>query len=371
MGLPQGALGIEHGAKRREGRPQRLRLRHGGRTVIRLTRSVVVTDHPWPAIEPEQQVLARAGAKLTLAPAATESQLIECVVEADAILTCFARVTAPILEAAPRLTVVGRYGIGVDNIDVEAATRLGILVTNVPSYCEDEVAEHALGLILALARGLVDFDRGIRMDDWSLTQVVPPLRRIRGRTLGIVGVGRIGRLLARKAQGLGLDVIGCRSNDAEAGSDSDAVEIVSLRDIARRADFVSLHVPLRPDTRHLIDERFLRAMKPSAFLINTARGEVIDQRALVAALRENWIAGAGLDVLDTERVAREDPLLAQRNVIVTPHVAYYSEESLLELGRLAAENVASVLTGHVPASVVNSEVLALDRWRKLRRGRGT
>ena len=276
--------------------------------------TVVVTDHPWPSVEAEREIL------------------------------------------------------GVDNIAVDIATENGILVTNVPSYCQDEVTDHALAMIFAFARQLVTFDRGVRAGDWSLEQLAHPIRRIRGATLGIVGLGRIGLLLAGKAHALGFEVI-AHDLDATAAQDHREVELVSLEELARRADYVSLHVPLAEATQGLVDDSFLRAMKPSAFLINTARGGVVDQNALVGALRDGWIAGAALDVFTPERIPSDDPLLSFPNVIATPHVAYYSEESLIDLGRLAAENVATVLAGEKPAAVVNPEVLALERWRDLRDSR--
>jgi D-3-phosphoglycerate dehydrogenase len=329
------------------------------------TFTVVVTDHPWASVDAEKEVLGRVGAEMTFAGAPGDSDLEALVRDADAILTCFREVGPEVVRAGTRLKVIGRYGIGVDNIAVDVATENGILVTNVPSYCQDEVTDHALAMILAFARQLVTFDRGVHAGDWSLGQLAQPIRRIRGRTLGIVGLGRIGLLLARKARALGFEVIACELNPS-AVTEEAGVELVPLDELAGRADFVSLHVPLVDATRHLIDEAFLRRMKASAFLVNTARGGVVDQDALVAALRGGWIAGAGLDVFTPERIPEHDPLLALPNVIATPHVAYYSEESLVDLGRLAAENVATVLAGERPAAVVNPEVLALDRWRDLR-----
>ena len=329
--------------------------------------TVLVTDHPWASVAAEREVLARVGAEMRFADTG-DAELATLSRDADAILTCFAEVGPEIVEAAERLRVIGRYGIGVDNIAVDAATEHGILVTNVPVYCRDEVTDHVLAMILAFARQLATFDRAIRSGDWSLGQLAHPIRRLRGLTLGIVGLGQIGLALARKAQALGLKVVAHDANRSSVPEDVD-VELVSLHELARRADFVSLHVPLDDGTRHLVDEAFLHEMKETAFLVNTARGGVVDQEALVAALREGRIAGAALDVFTPERISADDPLLALPNVIATPHVAYYSEESLVDLGRLAAENVAAVLAGERPAAVVNPEVLTLDRWRSLRETR--
>jgi D-3-phosphoglycerate dehydrogenase len=326
-------------------------------------RIVMVTDHPWASFDAEVEALNRAGARLAIAQTGEPQELIDLARDADAILTCFAHVSEAVVQAAERLQVIGRYGIGVDNIAVEMATARGVLVTNVPSYCEHEVAEHALALLLALARRLTTFDRAVRDGDWSL-QRGAPIHRVHGQTLGIIGFGKIGRTLARKASALGLKVIAYSPREPEAVSAAGA-EPVELRELAQRADFVSLHVPLSDETTHLIDEEFLRVMKPTAVLINTARGLLVDQAALLTALNEGWIAGAAADVFSPERLDPGDPLLAAPNLIATPHVAYYSEESLVDLGRLAAENVADVLSGRLPAAIVNPEVLALERWRHL------
>jgi D-3-phosphoglycerate dehydrogenase len=320
-------------------------------------RLVLVTDHPWPSVDAEVETLAAVGARPVFAETGEEEELIALVRDADAILTCFARVTPRVVESGPRLRVIGRYGVGVDNIAVETATALGIPVTNVPSYCEHEVAEHALALLLALARRVVVFDRSVRDGEWSLRRG-QPVHRIAGATLGIVGFGRIGRTLARKAQGLGMTVVVHAPRLAAADARAAGVEAVPLDELARRADFVSLHVPLGEETRHLVGRELLRAMKPTAFLVNTARGGVVDRDALLEALRDGWIAGAALDVVEPEPLPPDDPLLALPNLIATPHAAYYSEESLVNLGRLAAENVAAVLDGRRPASVVNPQALA-------------
>jgi len=328
-------------------------------------RIVLVTDHPWSSIDAEVEVLAAVGARLVFAQTGEQAELVELARDADAILTCFARTSEAVVAVADRLVVIGRYGIGVDNIAVEMASARGVLVTNVPSYCEHEVAEHALALMLALARRITVYDRGVREDDWSL-QRGAPLHRIHGGTLGIIGFGNIGRTLAAKATALGLNVIAHHPRAPEA-IEAAGYEAVELRELAELADFVSVHVPLTDETTHLIDEDFLRAMKPTAVLVNTARGLVVDQAALVEALRDDWIAGAAADVFTPERLDPSDPLLGVPNLIATPHVAYYSEESLEDLGRLAAENVAAVLAGRMPAAIVNREVLALERWQHLAR----
>jgi D-3-phosphoglycerate dehydrogenase / 2-oxoglutarate reductase len=316
---------------------------------------VLVTDHTWPSVTPEAEVLARVGASLVVAPSDDEETLAALASDADAILTCFAQVTRRVIEAGKRLQVIGRYGIGVDNIDVATATRLGIPVTNVPAYCVDEVAEHVFALLLCAARKVHLYDRAVREGDWSLARGAP-IHRVAGRTLGIVGFGRIGSAVARKAEGLGLEVV---VHDPAASD-------LGLHELAERADFVTIHAPLTAETEGMIGRDFLRRMKPTAVLVNAARGAIVDQDALLQALREHWIAGAALDVFVPERLPPGHPLLDQPNLIATPHVAFYSEESVHDLEVLAAENVASILSGRRPAALVNPEVLDLPRWAHLR-----
>jgi len=327
-------------------------------------RLVLVTDHPWPSIDEEVRTLATVGARPVFAETGEEEELVELVRDAEGILTCFARVTPRVVESGPLLQVIARYGVGVDNIAVDVATTLEIPVTNVPSYCEHEVSEHALALMFALARKTVVYDRSVHGGEWSLAEG-HPIHRIAGTTLGIVGFGRIGRVLARKAQGLGMTVVVHQPRLAGSDARAAGVEAVTLDELARRADFISLHLPLDEATRHIVGREFLRTLKPSAFLVNTARGGIVDRDALLEALREGWIAGAAIDVVEPEPLPPDDPLLALPNLIATPHVAYYSEESLVDLGRLAAECVAAVLAGRRPAAIVNPEVLAAPRWRDL------
>lgn len=325
---------------------------------------VLVTDYTWDSTEPEAAIVAEAGAELVIARTGDPAELAELVVDADAILTCFSQVPAGVISAGRRLQVIGRYGIGLDNIDVAEATRLGVMVTNVPAYCLDEVAEHALALILGMARNVPGYDRQVRAGNWEL-KAARPLFRVAGSTLGIVGYGRIGQTLAAKVAGLGMTVL---AHDPHLDPDrvrARGAEPCELDDLLRRSDFVSLHLPLTADTRRLIDDAKLRLMKPTAFLVNTSRGGALDQEALHSALAEGRLAGAALDVFEPERLPDDHPLLTQPNLVATPHVAFYSEQSVLELQRRAARNVADALLGRRPESVVNPEVLALPRWAHL------
>lgn len=327
-------------------------------------RIVLVTDYTWPSTEPEAEVLARIGAKLIVADSGTEKELLELVPKADAILTCFAEVSPKVIQAGNQLQVIGRYGIGVDNIAVDTATSLGIPVTNVPVYCADEVAEHTLALLLASARSICRYDTAIRIDNWNLSTGAP-MYRMHGRTLGILGFGHIGRTLAIKAQGFGMRII-VHDPYIDAGMvTEDQVEAVSMNNLFSEADFLSVHTPLAPQTRGLIDEARLRSMKSTAIVVNCARGAIIDHIALERALREGWIAAAAGDVFEPEHLSPDHPLLALPNLIVTPHVAFYSEESVRDLEVKAAENVAAILAGRRPNAVVNPEVFDLPRWAHL------
>ena len=326
--------------------------------------SILITDHPAANVDIETAVLRAARGRLTIARSGTESELLALAPEADAIMTCFAHVPPSVVLGAPRLQVIGRYGVGTDNIAVDAATERGVIVANVPAYCVDEVAEHAIALLLALARRIASYDRAVRAGDWALT-TGKPIHRLAGQSLGVVGFGRIGRTVAARGHALGLHVLGYDPRAADGAFSSLNVKRVTLGELLSASDFISLHTPLTKDTHHLINWDRLKMMKSTAVVINTSRGAVIDLVALERALRSGVIAGAGLDVFEPERLAQGHPLLSLESVILTPHVAFYSEESIGDLQRLAAENVAAVLGGRLPASVVNPQVLQLPRWAGL------
>ena len=315
------------------------------------TLKAVITDHHYTDIDAATRVLADAEIDVVVCACRGEDDALEAGRDADAVLNQHVPITARALAAWPRCRGVVHFGKGVDNIDVAAATERGIWVANVRDANWDEVSNHVLALMLAWARGLPAFDRGVRAGEWSYRLAVPR-HRLAGQTLGIVGFGDIGRTLAAKANALGLDVIAATRHPAPTGH----VGFVGLDDLLRSADYVSLHVPLTAATTHLIGARELALMKRSAFLINTSRGRVVDQAALVAALREGRIAGAGLDVTDPEPPAADDPLLALDNVLLTPHAAWYSEESREHVTVHAALEAVRILRGERPTSPVNPEV---------------
>ena len=327
-----------------------------------MTSRILITDYAWPHLDIEREVLAAVDGEILVAGGGSAEEIIALAPQADAILTCWQDVPVEALEIAPACRVVSRYGIGLDNIPVGRATELGMLVTNVPDFCLEEVSDHVMALLLATARQLLPLARTPDRSDWS-RETPRPIPRVRGQTLGLVGFGNIARALVPKAQGFGLRVIAftprLQADDAPEG-----VEVTNdLGVLLAASDYVSIHCPLTEETAHLIDCGALAQMKPSALLINTSRGGVIDESALIAALREGRIGGAALDVTDPEPPAADNPLLALENVIVTPHAAFYSLEATAELARKAAENVVTVLQGGIPRTLVNAEVLERENCR--------
>lgn len=316
-------------------------------------KKVLVTDHPWPDVEVERSILAEVPAELVVPDASDVSTLTAAARDVDAIMTCWAKVPEAVIAAAPRCRIVARMGVGLDNIDVAAATARRILVTNIPDYCMEEVAEHALALLLSLARKVAFYHAQSKSGCYDLN-AGPPLRRVAGKTLGIVGLGTIGRRLAARAIGLGLNVLAA---DPNPGQPMPGVILCPLEELLANSDYVSLHLPLTSATRHLIGAEQLRRMRPSAYLINTARGGLVDPQALAAALATGRIAGAGLDVQENEPPDLSQAPYNDPRVIVTPHASFLSEESLLELRQRVAQQVADVLSGRRPPHIINPQVL--------------
>jgi D-3-phosphoglycerate dehydrogenase len=314
---------------------------------------VLITDYAWPDVEIERRTLAEIDAELIVAEKSQQDAAglaaLAKTHQVDAIMTNWAKVPQAVIEASPKCRIVSRLGIGLDNIDVAWCTSRGIPVTNIPDYCLIEVAEHALALLLALSRKVAFYHHATKAGRYQL-QAGPKLRRIEGQTLGIVGLGNIGRKLAEKALGIGLTVI---ATSRSGKSNVAGVKIVSLDELLATSDYVSLHVPATPQTRHMIGAAQLAKMKPSAYLINTARGSLIDTAALAAALEAGRLAGAALDVQDPEPPNLSQPPYNDERVIITPHAAFVSEESLANLRLRVARQVAARLKGGVPENVVN------------------
>jgi D-3-phosphoglycerate dehydrogenase / 2-oxoglutarate reductase len=309
----------------------------------------LLTDYAWPDLDIERRILGDADVELVVAERTDAAALADLAHDCDAVLTNWVKVPESVIAAAPKCRIICRLGIGLDNIDVAAATNRQIPVTNVPDYCLVEVAEHALALLLALARKVGFYHHETKQGRYAL-QAGPPLRRIEGQTLGIIGLGNIGRKLAEKAAPLGLRVLAVTRNRRQPLPD---VRVVDLDELLAESDYVSLHLPLTAETKYLIGAAQLARMKPSAYLINTARGGLIDTDALARALADGRLAGAALDVQDPE-----PPNLAQSpyndpRVIITPHAAFVSQESLANLRERVARQVVDRLQGRRPENVVN------------------
>ena len=332
----------------------------------------VVTDYDFPTLEPERAVLEAAGIELIPTQSRDEAELIENCRSADALLVEYATITRPVVAALERCRVIVRYGVGYDNLNVAAATERGIWACNVPDYSIDEVSDHALALLFALARKIVALSNAVQAGQWDV-QVAKPIFRLQQQTVGVVGFGRIGAALGRKAAALGCRILAYDAYlSAEQITERGAVA-ADFETLLRESDFVSIHAPLTPETRHLIGERTLRLMKPTAFLINTSRGPLVDARAVARAIREGWIAGAGLDVLEEEPIPPDHPLIGLPNCLITPHAAYYSEQSFVDLKTKAAQEVVRVLRGGEPKNPLNPEVRrrAAERAQALRRQHGS
>jgi D-3-phosphoglycerate dehydrogenase / 2-oxoglutarate reductase len=313
---------------------------------------IVITDCDHPSIEFEKKILSQIDLELNLEDCKTEDDVIAVASDADGILNQYAPITKKVIQSLTQCKIISRYGVGVDNVDVKAATEHNIIVANVPDYCVDEVSTHAMSLILACARGLTILDRKIREQKWDFT-VVKPLFRTEDQTVGLFGLGRIASSVAKKASGFGFKVI---AYDPYVSKAEGNIELVNLDYLLKSADFLSIHAPLTKETRHSFGENELRKMKKSAFLVNTSRGPLINENALYRALKEKWIAGAALDVMEKEPPDWHNPLLSFENIIITPHISFYSEESYKELKIKVADSVVAVLKGNLPRSAVNPQV---------------
>jgi D-3-phosphoglycerate dehydrogenase len=320
---------------------------------------VVLTDYVWESLDVEKKTLAGL-AELVAYKAKTIDEVLPELADCDAMLnTYLAPIDAAVMAKMPKCRIIARYGIGVDTIDLEAATQAGIIVTNNPTYCIEEVAEHTMALLLACARKVAFYDRLVRDGRW---EVPPgkPLHRLAGRTLGLVGFGNIARQVAVRAAAFGLRVLFADPNVKEGQFDAPGKK-VELAQLLRESDFVSLHPPLVLQTRKMINDDAFAQMKPGAYLINCARGPIVDTDALVRALDARKIAGCALDTIDPEPLPNPHPLRGRDNVVVAPHAAWYSEEALVGLQAGAPNEVRRVLSGEWPVNVVNPAVRGKNR----------
>ena len=318
---------------------------------------IVITDYRFPDIEQEKRAVEAAGGTLVAGQAVTEEQVADLCRDADGVLNARAPVTKRAIAAMERCRIIVRYGIGVDTIDVPAATARGIMVANVPDYCLDEVSDHALTLLLMLSRQMIPAIALAREDVWPVSKM-PPLQRLRGQTCGLIGCGRIGSLLAGKVQALGMNVIIHDPYLSEPRAREMGAELVSFDALLSRADFISLHAPLNETTHHLLGEAAFNKMKKTASIINTARGGLIDEIALLAALDAGKIFGAGLDVVESETAVTpvRTALVRHPKMVVTAHTAWLSQQARASLQLRAIEQVIACLKGEKPYGLINREL---------------
>lgn len=318
--------------------------------------NIMITDVSFPDVSLELAELQSVDASLVRLNCKTPNDVIQQCQQADALLVQYAPLTAQVLNSLPRLKAISRYGIGVDMIDIPTATKNNVAVCNVPGYCIEEVATHALTMILYWARRLSTYQQDVRDHKWNLSKLDSShcVHRLRGQTLGLVGAGRIAQKLATMANALGISVV--YYDPYIHVNPFDGMRPVSFEELIKTSDFISIHCPLTNESRGLFDEQAFRSMKPSSFLINTARGAVVNNSALEKALRNGWISGAGLDTVVPEPPNWDDGLLTAPNLVVTPHVAFYSEEALKDLQRLTAQAIVDLYCHKIPEGILNPEV---------------
>ena len=300
--------------------------------------------------------LATEGIDLVARRCTTREELVECAGDADVVWTGGGHMSAEDLQAIPRCGAIIRMGSGTDNLPVAEATEARIIVANTPEAHSDSVSDHAIALLFAVVRQIAVQDRTLRSGTWDHRLAPLPSLRLRGQTLGLIGFGHIARCVANKMSGFAMTILAHDPYVSDEVMASAGVCAAVLDDVLSRSDFVSLHCPITKDTYHLIDERELRLMKPSAVLINTARGSVINETALVSALKEGWIAGAGLDVFEQEPTDPGNPLFTLDNAVVTPHISSSSEGAGERCWRCGLETVVALANGHWPRSHVNRDV---------------
>lgn len=316
---------------------------------------VAVTDYVFPNLEIERKELKKIGADLIESTDSDEESIIEAARDADAILNCYAELTPRVIESLEKCQIIARYGIGVNNVNMSTATKKGIIVTNVPDYCIEEVSDHALTLILACTRKICQLNKTVKNGKWDFKDYLP-MYRIMGQTLGIIGFGKIPRRLVEKLAAYKLNILAYDPYVDKRIAKKYNVKLVEFEELLKESDIISIHTPLTEKTLGMLGCDQFKIMKKTAYLINTARGGLIKDNDLAQALNEGEIAGAGLDVLEDENVNSHHPLLNLENVIITPHSAFYSEQALKDLQYKAVQEVIRVLTGENPKSCVNPEV---------------
>jgi len=314
---------------------------------------VIADDRYYPDYDVEKKVLEPVGAAITTVQSYQESEIINAVVDADGLIVNLQPITAAVINSMEKCRVISRYGVGYDNVDVDAATSKGIWVANVPDYCGEDVSDQTMALFLSCVRKVAQRDRQVRAGIWDI-KATSPEYRIKGKTFVFFGYGMIARIVHRKLSGFQLGRVLVYDPYIEASVISaNGGEKVDMEAALREGDYFSVHMPATEKTRKMFNEVIFSKMKSSAIFINTSRGAIVDEKALYRALKEGWIDSAGLDVFEQEPINRDNPLLSLENITFSGHVGFYTEESLLELKTKAAQNVKEVLMGRKPLYPVN------------------
>ncbi|TWT01767.1 C-terminal binding protein [Planomicrobium sp. CPCC 101079] len=335
---------------------------------------VYVSDFDYPDIEIEKAILEPIGAEVIGLQCKTGESLAEQAKDADAIFQQYAKISRETIEQLPKCKVIARYGIGVDIVDVEAAYENGMIVTNVPDYCIDEVANHSISMAFTLIRSIPAFDKATHNGNWHWSDWLAPIHRMREMTFGLVGFGRIAQNMARKLAAFGFDIIAYDPYVSEGLMNSHNVKKVDLDTLLRTSHVVDVMCPHTPETHHLINEEALKKMRKDSILINCARGKLVDNKALFQALSKGWIVAAGLDDTEEEPAKvenwspKDNPLFTLDNCIITPHVAYISQPALNECRRIAAENIKAVLLGERPPNLVKPKIITQEKGKVTNNG---
>jgi D-3-phosphoglycerate dehydrogenase len=316
---------------------------------------VVLAEKLFPNLEIEEEIFKGMSVSLYAEKLESEQDLVEAAQDADGLMSIYFPITRNAIQRMEKMKVMSVWGVGTNHIDVQAASEKGVIISNVPDYCTDEVSSHAVALILGCARQISQYDRLFHKGVWAYGQI--PLNRFAGKTVGIVGLGAIGRAVAEKLAGFNVNLIGFDAYVSKEIMEAINVRPVDLQELLTSSDFITVHTPLTDETRNMFSEKQFKAMKESAFIINTSRGEVIDEKALKEALDAGRIAGAALDVIANESHSKDHPLIGHEKVTITPHVGWFSLEAKVECRVKAAQAIKAVLCGNKPESIVNSHLL--------------
>lgn len=316
---------------------------------------VYVTDYEYASLDEEKEELAKYGIELIAKQCKTEDDVIRECKDADGLLDQYAPIGRKVIEALPNLKVVARYGVGFNTVDLSAATEHGVCVINVPDYCQDEVSNQAFALMMACMRKITVLNDQVQSGKWDY-KVAKPIHRMMGQTLGLLGFGRIPKVLAKKAAAFGLNLVAYDPFLKQEDVKGYNVTLMSLEEVLKTSDIISLHMPLFKETEKIIDAKAFDLMKSTAIIINTSRGPLIDEEALYDAIKYGKIAGAGLDVTSIEPLPADSKLRGLKNVIITPHAAWYSEEAEKELKTKAAHGAGEIISGYDMPTIVNPAV---------------